>query len=174
MRRLVWLLGKKMFSEYHSNSRFLFALFILLHTARLIISYPNVSMQHESMPHFMRLKLLMIFMDLSLVTVASQTTMELWLWDKWDMDTYTDRKEALSDSASLRSWEVGSIHPWHWTNLFTPPPAMKPSSDGGSDMNEYYYCHLSQIKANQTPHLHHAGHAAVSGVSVSFNVGKHL
>ena len=128
-------------------------------------------MQHESMPHFMRLKLLMIFMDLfSLVTVASQTTMELGLWVRHAH--YTDRKEALSDCASLRSWEVGSIHPWLWTNLFTPSSVLNivPWSQalmGAQIWMSNIYCHLSQIKANQTPHLHHAGHAAATPLSLS-------
>ena len=44
---------------------------------RLIITHPCVSMQHESMPHLMRLKLLMIFMgslSLSSQRLTQQTT----------------------------------------------------------------------------------------------------
>ena len=135
-----------------------------------ILTHPSVSMQHESMPHLMRLKLLMIFMgslSLSLVTAPDSADHQ---WGPVIVDTCTDRKEALSDSASLLSWEVWAIHPWHWTNLFTPPCPIVAWSQAPMVAQIWMsdiYCHLSQIKANQTPHLHHLHQRQLLSLSLS-------
>ena len=140
---------------------------------RLILTHPSVSMQHESMPHLMRLKLLMIFMGSLSLSLSRHSP---WLSRPpvraSDCNTCTDRKEALSDSASLLSWEVWAIHPWHWTNLFTPPcPIVTCQARQAPMVAQIWmsdiYCHLSQIKANQTPHLHHLHQRQLLSLSLS-------
>ena len=137
-----------------------------LHLFRFIISYPNVSMQHESMPHFLRLKLLMIFMGSLLSSQClSQTTMVPWLWavdwgapcrqegsTKW-LCLVTVLRSLYSRVALDKP-----IHPSPVLNIVPLSQALMVAQIWMSNSN--IYCHLSQIKANQTPHLHHGGPAA--------------
>lgn len=105
---------KKIFFEYHS--RFLFA-FISLHH----LLYHNVSMQHESMPHFLRLKLLMIFMG-SLLSRHRAWARPPWCRDcEQPSEGEPCRQEGSTKWLLSRYCVEKSIHAWHWTNLFTPP-----------------------------------------------------
>ena len=75
---------------------------------------------------FMRLKSLMIFMgSLSLsISLPRHSCWALYADHQWRSRDCTGRKHCLSRYWIL-NWEVSTIHPRHWTNLFTPPSRPK-------------------------------------------------
>ena len=146
-----------------------------LHLFHFIISYPNVSMQHESMPHFLRLKLLMIFMG-SLLSRHSA-----WARPPWsrDCERAPCRQEGstkwLCLVTALRSLysRVALDKPFHPSPVLNIVPWSQALMVAQIWMCTIY-CHLSQIKANQTPHLHHAGQAAGVPLSLPHSTQGHI